>query len=485
MRLLVFLGLYAVVSMATEVTSSDEEMVEEPQQQEKQETPPPRREGIRVFDEAGMQHVMGQTSPAVIKINPPDCRRNEICKALDAFWGMAAKATNPGSIWEVDCGRSSPSGVCSNMPVQAGEPLFVAWNGHALEPYRGARDMQGLSEWIQTMLMPTMATPDKLFKDRSVTKDGTFVRFDARNCSGCSQLDATWNTLSDLYPTTGSSIIDCTSRPNICASSDVAPHIRNSAPSFAYFRDGGLQWYEGQTSVSALMHWVGSLASIPDDGMQLHRNFDRIYQHNMWVGDSGADSLGSGTGSVPTENTVYLNTVSGLISRNKIRSIVDVGCGDFHIMQHAKLGGATSYHGYDVSALAIDRAKQHSTGDNVQFSVSGPDQQYESADLLIVKDVLQHLPLEDAMIVVKQLHKFKYAIFVNDIMDGAPPNHDIDLKTGLPLTPGGYRSLDVRQAPFRVRCKQVLHLHKKEPHKTTCVVDVAEMKMNAGGVGEL
>ena len=177
MRLLVFLGLYAVVSMATEVTSSDEEMVEEPQHQE---NPPPRREGIRVFDEAGMQHVMGQTSPAVIKINPPDCLRNEICKALDDFWGIVAKATNPGSIWEVDCGRS-PSGVCSDIPVQAGEPLFVAWNGYALEPYRGTRDIQGLSEWIKTMLMPTTANPDKLFKDRSVTKDGTFVRFDGRN----------------------------------------------------------------------------------------------------------------------------------------------------------------------------------------------------------------------------------------------------------------------------------------------------------------
>lgn len=56
MKLWVFLGLYAVVSMATtEVTSSDEEMVEEPpQQQEKQ---PPQQEGIQVFDEAGKRSI--------------------------------------------------------------------------------------------------------------------------------------------------------------------------------------------------------------------------------------------------------------------------------------------------------------------------------------------------------------------------------------------------------------------------------------------
>lgn len=162
MKLWVFLGLYAVVSMATtEVTSSDEEMVEEPpQQQEKQ---PPQQEGIQVFDEAGMQHVMGQTSPAVIKINPPDCLRNETCKALDNFWGRVAKATNlwESFIWEVDCGRSPSASVCSDMPIQAGEPLFVAWNGYTLEPYRGTRNIQGLSEWIETMLMlTTMASPD-------------------------------------------------------------------------------------------------------------------------------------------------------------------------------------------------------------------------------------------------------------------------------------------------------------------------------------
>ena len=118
----------------------------------------------------------------------------------------------------------------------------------------------------------------------------------------------------------------------------------------------------------------------------------------------------------------------------------------------------------------------------LQFSVSGPDQQYGPADVLIVKDVLQHLPLRDAMAIVEQLHRFKIGIFVNDMSENTP-NLDVDLKTGLSMQPGLYRSINVSLPPFNLVCDQTLRLHSNaqsvlpgDSAKVTCIVGVAAGK---------
>jgi hypothetical protein len=63
-----------------------------------------------------------------------------------------------------------------------------------------------------------------------------------------------------------------------------------------------------------------------------------------------------------------------------------------------------------------------------------------SADLLICKDVLQHLPNAHVQQILNQAKKFKYCLFVNDINYIYMSNQDIEV--------GGYRPLDLTQAPF-------------------------------------
>lgn len=295
-----------------------------------------------------------------------------------------------------------------------------------------------------------------------------FVRYDGVGCRACASLDPVWSSLSSTFPGTDSRKVDCsTDTDPVCA------RIPAGAPTFAVIEGGRTRWYDGPKSVYALLHWVQTIVGPPDDGLQAHRNFDRIYNEGSWLrGDS--ESLGSGTGSTIVGNVAFVERLSELISEYDVRSIVDVGCGDFEFMNGVDLGDA-AYHGWDVSATAIDLARrQPISGEvNVEFSVSGADQQYEPADLLVVKDVLQHLPLEAGLRIVSQLHKYKIAVLVNDF-DETMRNEDTDFSTGLPMVPGGYRSIDVRRAPFNLTCEHMLLLHRERPimegaRKRTCV----------------
>ena len=340
---------------------------------------------------------------------------------------------------------------------------------------------------------------------QNTLQDGTFLRFDGTisggHCPSCLAIDPFWIQYPVKHPGALIISLDCGTAPAVCSAVDVRMHLVQQTPTFALYKYGTLRWYDGPKSIYGLEHWISSNIEAVDDGRQMHRNFDQLYTNMGWVGDT--DSAGSGTGSTMEINAHYLDYLLHLLSDNtkNIRSIVDVGCGDFHFMQHVDLGvgvdhglGSSreddrrSYHGYDVSAVAIDRAHQtlqqkkekgYADSTKITFTVSEPNQQYEGADLIIIKDVLQHLPLVDALDITHQLSKFKYALVINDF-NPTLTNLDIDNTSKLPLVPGGYRSLDIQQAPFGLTCHEVHQLHPSlQPtihgaQKTTCLVIMAD-----------
>ena len=75
----------------------------------------------------------------------------------------------------------------------------------------------------------------------------------------------------------------------------------------------------------------------------------------------------------------------------EISRIVDFGCGDWQSSKLIDWGGAT-YLGIDVVSDLIDRNEKCFTTEKVSFKNSD-SLLGEKGDLLIVKDVLQHLPI--------------------------------------------------------------------------------------------
>lgn len=149
----------------------------------------------------------------------------------------------------------------------------------------------------------------------------------------------------------------------------------------------------------------------------------------------------SGPGSTEEASRPYREFLEQFVRHGpyKIRSILDLGCGDLEVMSRIDLRGI-HYHGVDIIRdRQLDNMRRHPTkrfsvGDARTFALKG-------SDLLVMKDVLQHW---DNSEVVAFLQRFgqgniKYALITND---NYGPTVNQDAQTGT------WRALDLTKTPF-------------------------------------
>jgi len=186
-------------------------------------------------------------------------------------------------------------------------------------------------------------------------------------------------------------------------------------------------------------------------------NFTAIYQNHTWLGKSL-----SGPGSDANRTTLFRSYLERFIREKDIRAVVDLGCGDWSYSRLVNWGGA-NYTGVDVveSVIASNRAQYGSK--TVSFlCLNAAAEEIPAADLLIVKEVLQHLPNADIQAILSKIGAYKYAIFVNDI------THHIRgswkelwqwrpiCSTNTDIEAGGYRLLMLTEPPFSLNATRVL-----------------------------
>ena len=140
-----------------------------------------------------------------------------------------------------------------------------------------------------------------------------------------------------------------------------------------------------------------------------------------------------------------MNFLQDFLKHNEIKSVVDVGCGDWSFSQYIDWKNI-SYIGYDVVKSVIERnIKKYSDPSCLFVHANALTVDLPSADLLICKDVLQHISNENVLNFLKQIGKFKYCLITNDT--------DFDTETSLnsDTEAGGYRTLDLTKEPFGVK----------------------------------
>ena len=174
----------------------------------------------------------------------------------------------------------------------------------------------------------------------------------------------------------------------------------------------------------------------------MNNRFQEIYESNEWV-------HGSGEGSLDVHTRGYRAFLQNFLAEKQIRSVVDMGCGDWQFSQLVDWRGI-DYRGYDVAPFVIERNSEVHGRDGVAFALySGDAAELPAADLLIAKDVLQHLPNQAVLGILPHLAKYKYALLTNctDPKDRDRVNGDIPL--------GGFRYLDLRLPPFNLEATLV------------------------------
>jgi hypothetical protein len=181
-------------------------------------------------------------------------------------------------------------------------------------------------------------------------------------------------------------------------------------------------------------------------------NFEKIYLNKKW-GNRNNETL-SGAGSTLEINKYRNIFLYNFINENNIQEVYDI-CGDCN-WQHAFVEKVKvenfKYFGFDVSNEALKRAKYKNKGNNLTFSdkpinlcnhilkCSNP-----SRSLIIIKEVIQHLPLKMGIEMLRNIKKsgIKYIAITNHDRNifNVHSNNNID-------KPGGFYANNMFLEPF-------------------------------------
>jgi SAM-dependent methyltransferase len=176
--------------------------------------------------------------------------------------------------------------------------------------------------------------------------------------------------------------------------------------------------------------------------------FTHIYTTKLWGTNEHGEGI-SGGGSTLDQTKLYREFLQTFLREHNIHSVVDVGCGDWTFSKAIDWTGI-AYIGYDVVGFLIDKNNAKYGTQSIQF-IKGDATATDlpAADLLICKDVLQHLPNADIAKFLRQLRKFKYCLITNDI-DLSKTNNN------LRIVRGEHHLVDLTMPPFNLRGEKVL-----------------------------
>jgi 2-polyprenyl-3-methyl-5-hydroxy-6-metoxy-1,4-benzoquinol methylase len=174
--------------------------------------------------------------------------------------------------------------------------------------------------------------------------------------------------------------------------------------------------------------------------------FEQIYLENKWKDKNGT---ASGPGSSIECSKSYLEFLQNFVSFNSIKSILDLGCGDFNLMKHFDFNNI-EYLGVDLVSSAINSNIKNYSSLNIRFEENDITS-YKSKnvyDLVIIKDVLQHLSNDNIIKFINNIDYSKKIIIVNDFTD-----------VNIDSVNGGYRPINVNIDPFNFNCEKIFEFN--------------------------
>ncbi len=164
--------------------------------------------------------------------------------------------------------------------------------------------------------------------------------------------------------------------------------------------------------------------------------FEEIYREDRW-------SNGSGPGSMPSSTIEYRAFIERFIKENEVRSVTDLGCGDWQFSRLIDWSDV-DYVGFDVVGHLIERNRREYGRKNIRFQQFEDVSDLPGGDLLLSKEVLQHLPNEIVLNYLEEIRrKYKFALLTNAIEPSDIANRDI--------VAGDWRPLRRDQPPFNIR----------------------------------
>ncbi|TQI69996.1 methyltransferase family protein [Gramella sp. Hel_I_59] len=179
---------------------------------------------------------------------------------------------------------------------------------------------------------------------------------------------------------------------------------------------------------------------------------EQVYAMNLW--GKGESAFYSGNGS---HNEVlvqpYIEVVRNFLKahHNKL-SVCDLGCGDFNIGMQL-LEYAKHYIAVDIVPALINYNKTHFKFDQLEFRcLNIAADELPKGDVVILRQVLQHLSNPEVQSVLNKIKAFKYLILTeHQPASDFIPNKDIISGQGIRLKKNS--GLEITKLPFNFKFK--------------------------------
>lgn len=190
--------------------------------------------------------------------------------------------------------------------------------------------------------------------------------------------------------------------------------------------------------------------------------FSAIYRNNMWKNAESA----SGFGSTLEATRQAREGLERLIRQHAVQSILDAPCGDFNWMRHLRFDG--SYTGGDIVPDLVAANNASYGTDKRQFvAIDLVTHQLPRADLVLCRECLNHLSLDEAAAALKNLAAAAGKLLVVTHYPAHPANTD-------QAASFRYRSLNLTLAPFNLRePDELIDESHSEPGKVLAVWDIS------------
>lgn len=194
---------------------------------------------------------------------------------------------------------------------------------------------------------------------------------------------------------------------------------------------------------------------------------------NMKILHNKESLSGPGSHLVNTKETVKL--LSEFIKKNNIKSILDLGCGDWNWFKLVNLNGA-SYEGWDAHLDMIKMNIAEYGNDNINFYTKDIiTEEYPKVDLIICRDVLFHLDIKFSSKVVEKVKKStKY--FISTSFNEKETNNNIS--SYCLIKNWGFTTINLNIKPFNLKEYLIETVNEKANHSNGYIRYLNTYKFN-------
>lgn len=155
--------------------------------------------------------------------------------------------------------------------------------------------------------------------------------------------------------------------------------------------------------------------------MDRSQAFNYIYSHKKWGEDKiKCKKYYSGKGSYEEQYVLpYIAVIRAMIKDRGIKSIVDLGCGDFNVGKAIMEDTVNvKYVGVDIVQGMIDELSEEYGAKNIDFKcLDIVDNDLPEADLCLIRQVLQHLDNDEIQQILSKLDKYKYVVITEHVTE--------------------------------------------------------------------